>query len=185
MVKKIVTSLLGTMVISSFLQAEGMSESKGFVGLEVGYSTIQADVVGFYQENNYEGTDIEYGFRIGAQNEDWRTMFVFNYFDSTEDNQNYEKGLLQLDYFVASLGSGSVVMKPFIGLNVGYMNYESDGEGITDNIDESGFVYGGQVGIAVSFSKTVDVDLMYRYSLADTDYTDHIGSIVLGVNYNF
>ncbi len=184
MKRKIAIAFL-TMAINSTLYADNVSVSKGFVGLEVSGTKLQSDVVGFYQENNYVGQNAEYGFRIGAKNENWRTMFIFNYFDSEDDNQNYEKGLFELDYSLASMGSDTVTFNPFIGLNAGYMNYESDGGGITNNIEESGFLYGGQAGFIVNFNNTVDLDLMYRYSLIDTQHTDHIESIVVGLSYIF
>ena len=28
-------------------------------------------------------SDVEYGVRIGAQKDDWRTMLIYNYFDTT------------------------------------------------------------------------------------------------------
>ncbi len=188
MVKKIAVMLCGTALLSSSLCAGdmGMSEAKGFVGLEIGGARIQADRAGFYSETNYTGDyNVEFGFRIGAQSEDWRTMFVFDYFDSTDDNQNSEKGFLEIDYFLVTLGSDDVTFKPFIGLNVGYMNYESDGEGLTESIDESGLLYGGQIGFDIGFYNTVNIDIMYRYSLLDTDSTDHSESIVVGLNYTF
>jgi opacity protein-like surface antigen len=186
MVKKIAIMLLGTSLASGLLYAETMSEAKGFIGLEVGGANIQADRAGFYAETNYAGDyNVEYGLRIGAQNENWRTMFVFNYFDSTDDNQNYEKALVELDYFFLSSGSETTSFKPYIGINIGYMNYESDGEGLTVSIDESGFLYGGQVGFCIGLSEAIDLDVMYRYSLVDTEQTDHTESIVVGLNYMF
>ena len=71
-----------------------------------------------------------------------------------------------------------------LGLNVGYINYES-----TDNIDMSGFIYGGQAGVVFSVTDNIDLDLLYRYSLSnatqdDRDASlDHVGSIVFGINY--
>jgi len=183
--KKIGISLFGVMALSGLGWAGDVYTSNGFVGLEVSGTRLQADTAGFYQETNYEGENVEFGIRIGAQNEEWRTMFVFNYFDSSDDNQNYEKGLFELDYFLTSGNPGEVTFQPFIGVNVGYMNYESDGEGLTSNISESGFLYGGQAGISINFSEAVNLDVMYRYSLTDFDHTDHIESVVVGLNYSF
>jgi opacity protein-like surface antigen len=53
----------------------------------------------------------------------------------------------------------------------------------------SGFVYGAQAGLIFSITETVDIDVMYRYSLSnatqdDRDASlDHVGSIVFGINY--
>ncbi len=186
MVKKIVTGILAIALTGS-LYAENYSEGKKFIGLELGYATVQGDVGGFFPGDiirDYEGSDIEFGIRLGAQDEEWRTMLLFNYFDGDEDGykQNYEKGLLSIDYFF--LSSNQSNFQPFLGLNVGYINYES-----TDNIDMSGFIYGGQAGVVFSVTDYIDLDLMYRYSLSnatqdDRDASlDHVGSIVFGINY--
>jgi opacity protein-like surface antigen len=113
-------------------------------------------------------------------------MLSFNYFDGNEDGnkQNYEKGLLSVDYLFLYSNQEKSAFQPFIGINIGYMNYES-----TNDIDMSGFVYGAQAGLIFSITETVDIDVMYRYSLSnatqdDRDASlDHVGSIVFGINY--
>jgi hypothetical protein len=57
------------------------------------------------------------------------------------------------------------------------MNYES-----TD-IDEDGLLYGGQVGFSYRFTERFGIDVSYRYSLSEAERTDHLESIVLGLNY--
>lgn len=154
------------------------SDNKTFLGLEIGSATVQADTGGLFGEPDYKGTDIEYGFRIGAQNEEWRSMLVFDYYDNTDDDQNIEKGLIELDYFFMGRDpSVKSTFNPYFGVNLGYMNYESTG------IDESGFLYGGQVGFTLEVADTIDLDVMYRYSLTDAAGTDHIESFVFGINY--
>jgi len=188
MIKKIGMVLLCTAIGTSLYARDDISESKPFIGLEIGYATVQGDVGdnGVFPTviRDYEGSDVEFGIRIGAQKEEWRTTLSFNYFDGDEDGkkQNYEKGLASIDYFF--LSSNQSNFQPFIGANVGYVNYES-----TSDIDMSGFIYGAQAGIVISVTENVDLDLQYRYSLsnaADDDHDaslDHIGSIVFGVNY--
>ncbi len=179
MVKKIAVGLLCTALGSSLCIAGNVSEAKGFIGVEVGYATIRADVGGYFPDFNHDGTDVEYGFRLGAQTDEWRTMLLYDYFDSDGDDQNYEKGLFELDYFFLSSSSDytSEAFRPYIGLNIGYMNYESEG------IDENGLLYGGQVGFAYAIAENFDLDIMYRYSLTDASRTDHIDSFLLGINW--
>ena len=173
MVKKIAIVLLCTVLGNALHAGNYDSESKGFIGLELGAATVQGDR--FY-DLGYEGDAIEYGFRIGAQANEWRSMFVFDYYDSSSDDQNLEKSFLMVDYFF--LGSDSNVnFRPFIGANVGYVNYEST------FIESSSFTYGGQIGFAVEVAEILDVDLSYRYSLSVADEVDSMGSIVLGINY--
>jgi len=187
MVKKIGIALLCTALGTSLYARDDISESKPFIGLEIGYATVQGDVGGFFPGDiirDYEGSDIEFGIRIGAQKDEWRTTLSFNYFDGEEDGkkQNYEKGLASIDYFFLSSNESS--LQPFIGVNVGYINYES-----TNDIDMSGFIYGAQAGVVLSVTDNIDLDLQYRYSLSNATQDDHdasldhIGSIVFGINY--
>ena len=144
MVKKIGMALLCTAALGTTLSArDDISTSKPFIGLEIGYATVQGDI-GYedffgrpWIERDYEGSDIEYGIRIGAKKEEWRTTLSYNYFDGDEDGkkQNYGKGLASVDYFF--LSSNQSNFQPFVGVNVGYINYES-----TNDIDMSGFIYG-------------------------------------------
>ncbi len=177
--KKSITIPCIAMILGASAYAGDMAISERILGVEINAAQIQADTNGdgIFGEANHDGSDVEYGIRIGAQMNEWRTMLVLNYFDSSDDDQNYEKGMITLDYmFLADQGKIQP-FQPYIGLNVGYMNYES-----TD-IDENGVLYGGQVGFAYRLTGNVGLDLSYRYSLTEADRTDHIQSVVFGVNY--
>jgi len=191
MIKKVAATLLCMVLGGTLYARDDISQSKPFIGLEIGYATVQGAVwnesgVFPIYEPDYEGSDIEYGLKIGAKKDEWRTTLSFDYFDGDEDSrkQNYEKGLLSFDYFFLYSHEEKNTFQPYLGINVGYMNYES-----TNNIDMSGFVYGGQVGVLFSVTEKIDIDLMYRYSLSnatqdDRDASlDHVGSIVFGINY--
>lgn len=173
MSKKMAMILACTLAGSS-LNAADMSIGEKFIGIEVGAAKIQADTL---LTPDYKGSDVEFGVRIGAQNESWRTMLIFDYFDSEDDDQNYEKALFELDYTLFTSKTDDISFRPYLGLNVGYMNYEST------NIDEDGFLYGGQAGFIVGLTESVDLDVMYRYSFTDAANTDHIESWVVGFNY--
>jgi hypothetical protein len=172
MVKKIAIALLCT-ALGSSLYARDISEGKGFIGLEVGAATVQGDT---YYKPGHEGNAVEFGLRIGAQKDEWRTMFAFDYFDSSSDDQNIEKSFLMVDYFLYE-SDAEIKIKPFIGLNLGYVNYEST------FVDVSDFAYGAQAGVTVGITEYLDLDLSYRYSLSSADELDNMGSIVFGVNY--
>ena len=174
MVKKIVAVSLCVM-LGNTLYAREVSQNEKIIGIEVGYGTIQADnqfspVIG---ELDHVASDVQFGFRIGAQQKEWRTLLVADYFNSTDDDQQYIKGFLELDYFVIQ----DSALKPFIGANVGYMNYQ------TTAIDESGLLYGGQAGVSYRVSDAVDMDVMYRYSFSTANSTNHIEGIIFGLNY--
>ncbi|KYJ86334.1 outer membrane beta-barrel protein [Sulfurovum riftiae] len=181
MMKKVVIALL-CVTLGSTLYAGDIFTSKTFIGLEVGYAEVQGDV-GHMEgdmvviEPDFKGdNDVEFGVKIGAQNDQWRTTFIFDYYDSSDNDQNIEKGYLTLDYFVLEKES---TVRPYIGVNVGYANYESS------YVDDSGFLYGGQAGIVLEAGEMINIDLGYRYTLSDADALDHIGSIVFGVHYMF
>jgi len=176
MMKKIGMALLCASTLSTLLVgSEGTLTSKMIIGLEVGASQIQANnifspIIG---ELDYKGNNVEFGFRIGAENEEWKTLLVANYYDSPDDDQKYIKGLLEVDYFILQ----DAIVKPFIGLNVGYMNYQ------TTSIDENGLLYGGQVGLQYNAMENLSFDLSYRYSYVDADNVDYIAGVVLGISY--
>jgi len=175
MLKKTGIALLAGMALASSVYAESAPGDRKFIGLEVGAGTVQGDRL--YQ-SNHDGDAVEYGVRLGAQTEEWRTMFVFDYFDSSDDDQNVEKGLVTVDYFFYNSGS-EMAVRPFIGVNIGYANYESTG------VDDSGFLYGGQAGVVIGITPQVDLDLSYRYSLSEMDVMDHTASFTFGINYLF
>jgi len=174
MVKKVVIASL-CIALGTVVQARDLSQSERILGIEIGSGTIQANnqfspIVG---ELDHRGTDIEYGFRIGAQQKEWRTLFIADYLNSSDDDQEYIKGMLAVDYFIVQ----DSALKPFIGANVGYMNYK------TTAIDESGFLYGGQVGAAYRMTDNIEMDFSYRYSLSSANNTDHVEGIIFGLNY--
>jgi len=163
-----------SMMIGSSLYAAGHNDKvQGFLGLEVGVATVQGERLNDY---NHQGDAVEYGVRLGALSDEWRATFTFDYFDSTRDDQNVEKSLFLLDYFFFE--SDSVIgVRPFIGANVGLINYESTG------VDVNSFVYGGQAGILFRVDESVDLDVSYRYSLPRSEHVNNLGSIVFGFNY--
>jgi len=176
MVKKIGIACL-CMALGSSLNAAEMTDTQTFIGVEVGYSEVQGQRIGTVETTD---SDVSYGFRIGAQTAEWRTTLLYNYFDSADSDQNTEQGLATLDYFLLGGQSSSKSMfKPYIGANIGYVNYESS------FVDEGGMIYGGQAGVVVNVAETVDLDFSYRHSLSSTDALDHVGSFIFSVNYLF
>ena len=180
--KRIIAIVLGVL-LGSALYAENYSEGKKFLGIEIGAAQLQGGVYldlldPYSYDQFYEGSDITYGLRFGAQNDKYRTMILFNYYDNTDEDQNLQMGLVTIDYFVVSEDMASMTIKPFIGINVGYMQYEST------LVEDSDFVYGGQAGLVANISDKIDIDLSYRYSLSwESEAMDHFGAAMLGVNY--
>ena len=202
MIKKITTGILAVALTGS-LYADNYSVGQKFIGVELGSTNLDRDVlVDSIESGPTSDSGIEYGFRIGAQNEEWRTTVLYTYYndDDSVSEDTIHKGSLNLDYFIWSTDAGGMKIKPFIGGHVGYMSYEFFGDIYETNApenrrvitaDESGFFYGGQAGVALAIGEVVELDLFYRYSFTDVKdmpekiSLDNTGSIVLGLNYFF
>jgi opacity protein-like surface antigen len=164
-------------LLASGAYAENFTSSQTFIGLDLGYSQVKGYINNGGTLAYEDDSDMQYGFRIGAQNEEWRTTFIFGYYDNGDTDQNVEEYLVTVDYFLTDETS---TIRPYIGANVGYANYEADYVE-----DEGGVIYGGQLGFTVDLAPQVNMDLSYRYSVTDFDELDHIGGVMLGVNYKF
>ena len=170
MIKKMAIVLMSTVIGTSVYAGNYDTETKGFLGIELGAATVEGERLNDF---NHAGSAVEYGIRFGAQSQEWRATFAFDYFDSSSDDQNVEKGFLMVDYFLFN----NEGIRPFIGGNVGLINYESTG------VDATDFVYGGQAGVIYGVNESLDIDLSYRYSLSGSTRVNNLGSIVFGLNY--
>lgn len=172
MIKKMVMVLISTLMGTSLYAGNYDTNTKGFIGLEVGYGTVEGDTSGAFK---HQGDAVEYGLRLGAQNDEWRATFSGTYFDSGSDDQSVQKFLGMVDYFLFS--ESDMKVRPFIGANVGYGRYEST------FVDTTGFLYGGQAGFVVGVGDNIDLDLSYRYILFESEAVNSAGNIVFGLNY--
>jgi len=169
MIKKIALSLLCIGALSSSVQAD--EGTTGFIGLDLGYSQIN-DTFGV------DDNDLDFGIKLGAQDNDWRTTFSYIYFDSGDYDYSQSTVDLSVDYFI--LGSGNTV-KPYIGGVIGYTWLDDDHSAT----DDSGMVYGGEAGIVIDITESIDLDLGYRYSWLDLDTIDDSHRGYIGINYKF
>ena len=167
--------LLSSLLIVTLSQAEESFSSERFIGIEVGYSS--ADTTSAIDKKS-TSKDIEYGFHIGAQNEEWRTTVSLTFYGDKE--KEYKRAMLEFDRFIwtSLYKTDDIVFKPYLGGHIGYLSYSDEG-----GIDESGLLYGAQAGLAWNVLDEVDFDLSYRYSVSDLSYIDNIGSFVFGANY--
>jgi len=165
---------LATLLSLSFSHATDKFSSERLLGIDVGYNNINLNK----KSNDKSVRGPEFGLKIGAQNDEWRTILSGNFF--TKDGHKYQRVMLEFDRFVwASLyEKDSIVFKPYLGVHVGWLRY-TDQLSLTD----SSLVYGGQAGLAWNVLDEVDFDLGYRYSITDSNQIDDIGSVVFGVNY--
>jgi opacity protein-like surface antigen len=172
MLKKLAMVLLSTLLGTS-LYAGNNTATKGFIGLEVGASTVDGETLNNF---SHQGDGVEFGIRFGAQSDAWRATFAYDSFDSSDDDQNVEKGLFMVDYFLFTTDT-KVSVTPFVGANVGMINYEST------NVEATDFIYGAQAGVIVGVMHNLDLDLSYRYSLSGSERVNDFGSIMFGLNY--
>ncbi|RLA59071.1 MAG: hypothetical protein DRQ78_11085 [Epsilonproteobacteria bacterium] len=186
MLKRIMIGCFSFM-LATFLYAEGLSKSKTFVGLEGGTGTVYNGVTTLL--GNISDTDNDttiYGIRFGAETEEWRSMVIFDYEENDANNQDVTKGLVSVDYFIANTDYSEVVFKPYLGLNVGYAQYQASSTATgTVSVEEAGLLYGGQAGISIGLYSMIDIDFLYRYSVVDIDEVDHTENFILGLNYFF
>lgn len=176
MIQTVKIALLSTIIGASLYAGNYDSETKGFIGLELGYATVDGQKIFDDGLTNFtKGEDVEYGLRIGAQNNEWRATFAFDYYDNVDSDQNVEKALVMADYFFVK--NPDATIRPFIGANFGAVNYESTLVDVTD------FIYGGQAGVIIKAGESLDVDLSYRYSIAGSEELNDLSSLILGLNY--
>ncbi len=170
MLKKMTVVLLCT-IFGTMAHAE-ISTSETFIGVEVGSTQVQGEQPSMTSE------DVSYGVRIGAQNEEWRTIIGLNFYD--KDEYSVEKLYLSIDYLFFKYDAlEDFTLQPYIGVSTGYANYEQG------SIDESGMVYGAQFGVIINLMEQFDIDLGYRYTLSSADAFDHESDLLLGLHYYF
>jgi len=175
MVKNIGTILL-CMLLGNSVYAKDISEGEKFIGVEVSVTEVQGEASRVIDDSISDG--MAFGLRLGSQNEQWRSMFVWNSFDS--EYRSVMKLFLSLDYIFMTGGMvADYSFQPYLGANIGYMSYESIG------FDEDGLLYGGQAGILFEMTEYVNFDIGYRYSLSSEEALNHTSELLFGVQYEY
>jgi len=174
MIKAIFTALVMLLMMGTVSASDAL-KSQTFIGFEIAGTDLDS--------NASAGTNISYGIRVGAQNDEWRTTLLYNYYNNSDSGieETTNQGSFNLDYFMWTTETNGLHIKPFVGMHVGYMNYEWLENGL--EIDESDLYFGGQVGVSLEVIDVVEIDLGYRYSKTNIDSLDNIGSVFLGLNY--
>lgn len=148
--------------------------SERLLGIEVGYAQLATkDAIGL--DDTVQ--NIKFGFRLGAQNEDWRTTLIGDM--SNANGHEYKKAILAFDKFVwqSLYKKDNIVFKPYLSGHVGWINHQ------TSSVTENGLLYGAGAGISWNVLREVDFDLGYRYSLTDLESLKSLSAVTLGVNY--
>ena len=173
--KRVGALLLSGLIASSLYGAE-ITESQKFIGVDIAVTEVQGDGPSEFSKNLSNGTS--FGFHVGAENEKWRTTVGLQYFDA--EGRNVEKLYGLIDYFfLSNQMTDSLIIKPYMGINIGYANYESN------EFDGNGFLYGGQGGVVLDLTEELTLDASYRYSLSSALVFDHSQDIVFGFNYKY
>lgn len=167
-------------LLASVGYAGGMYDGNRILGFEATAATVEADTFGLLGERDHKGDDVEFGIRLGAENTEWRSMLLVNYFDSSDDDQEYWKVQGTFDYLLLQ---DNTSFHPFIGINLGYISYSTSNP--TGDDDDSGILYGGQIGMLWRAAESLEIDISYRYSFSNADYVNHTEGVVFGLNYMF
>ena len=165
--------LILSLLSASLAHAEDIYSSERFLGIEIGYSKAEYSRDGITKTNK----DPEYGFRLGAQNKEWRTTVIGNL--SRGKNHKYQKAMITFDKFIwqSLYEKDHVTFKPYLGGHIGWIKHTAD------DISENGILYGGEAGITWNVIDEVDFDLSYRYSVTNLDNLDTIDAMTIGLNY--
>jgi len=168
--------VLATVATISLANAVDDFSSERLLGIEVGYTTVNSySQIGLTQS----ASDAEFGLRLGAQNEEWRTTVRANFMST--DGRDYQKLMIDFDRFVwtSLYKTDSIIFKPYLGGHIGWLRYTN----INDNIIDNGLSYGGELGLALNVLNEVDFDLAYRYTVADVQQVGDMSSFVFSANY--
>jgi len=174
--------ILASMLTLTLGHAVDDFSSERFLGIEAGYTSVgSTDEIGFDKSNR----DIEFGLRLGAQNDEWRTTVRLSFMENK--GRSYQKAMLDFDRFVwkSLYKKDSIVFKPYLGAHIGWMRYADNPSALSGK----GLAYGGQLGLALNVLDEVDFDFAYRHTIANLDGlngkdgVDSVGSFVFAVNY--
>ena len=149
--------------------------SKVFMGIQLSEAWVQGT---HNTDLNYATSGLGYGFRLGADNGEWRTSISVDKMNN--DKVSYERADLLVDYMFLMPQMQEMGLRPYIGFNVGYANYEAEG-----GINENGITYGGQAGIVYDLGDQIDIDVNYKYSMSRAAAFDHVGNLGIGINYKY
>jgi len=166
--------LLSSLLILTLSEAKESFSSERLLGIEVGYTGVDTkDAIGLKEDIK----SVEFGFRIGAQNRDWRTIITGDM--SNSKGHKIQKAVISFDKFVwqSLYKKDDIVFKPYLNGHIGYLKHT------TKNISEKGMLYGIGAGVAWNVLDEVDFDLGYRYSFTDLANLDTLSTMTFGVNY--
>jgi len=146
-----------------------------FIGFEISpLTSVTADGFG--------DSSMSYGLRFGAQNTEWRTMAVLEKMSTNDNNNDYVRGLLQIDYYFLGMDNlmlDTYAIRPYVGLNAGVASVDTNNQNIKT------LTYGAEAGASMTLTNNLDLDVSYRYNLHSSEYVDSIGTATIGLHYKY
>jgi opacity protein-like surface antigen len=160
--------LFFALFIGSLNSLHGEENEFGFIGMGIGAYGVSFDDNTSLPSENISTVAL----RMGRQTRRMRTLFSIEY-----SSELAGAGIF-IDYIPFDTMFGTPYFRPYIGLHAQYLRYQSG------DTDEEGFGMGGQVGLLIYASDTIDVDLSYRYGfIQNSDILDSIDGFTLSLHY--
>ncbi len=140
-----------------------------YIGVNTSYKDIQP--VSEYQPD--KTSHVIFGLTLGMQALKWRTDV------NLEHGNNYTTFNLNADYIILDSMFGTPKIRPYVGLNVGYLSLQDD-----KLTDTDGIFFGANAGFILYANDVVDIDIGYRYDkVSGFDGLDTIQGVTLAVHY--
>ena len=147
-----------------------------FIGLELSPLTMVS-------ASGFGKGGMSYGLRFGAQNSEWRTMAIIEKMMQNKSQNDYLRGLLQLDYFFLGMDNlmiDTYAVRPYVGLNGGVASVDTGHQKSLKTL-----TYGVEAGASMNLTNQIDLDVSYRYNLHSSGYVDSIGTATVGLHYKY
>lgn len=154
------------------------AQTSSIIGLEGIYNNTDAQEPTL--RTNYSQSSAGFGLRIGAENEEFRFLLIYEIIQDEKYNniatvsQNMITG--NLDYFIPTQ---SQTIKPFIGVIFGQAEYKFS------SYSDSSYIYGAEVGLDFNINKHYSIDIFGRYIPSSLDTVNHYIQSGIGLNYKF
>ena len=133
------------------------AQNGSYIGVGVGYSSVEAESL---NGDNGKSDGVSGALALGYKyNENGRIYAVGTYKDASNGYESLNALSLAYDFMVPL----HEMLSLYVGFVGGYSNYTSN------DIADGGAHYGAEAGAVLSLSKTVEVEVGYRYLKEDTD----------------
>lgn len=158
-----------------FLHAgDYISKSDILIGGELSMTSLDTSALD-------KGGIFDPAFRIGAQEGKYRIQLAYRKMADFDENGGTSKNRMfgaYLDYYLIDFRVATdFVLKPFLGVNVGYLQHQHE-----NYEDKNSVTYGGSLGVVLDYT-WFQADFGYRLMGADERKIDSLSNIFLGFNF--